>query len=188
MSGGKLSIRVCRRLRHIQRYGVMLGQGSNQLAMDHMVAGDAAQAMDVVDETMRDQSFSVGAAALQAQCMDYERSLAIKSSGCYCGAPYAENGICTAGEECPRHKLGRGHWHSALRQLEQMSEVERGERYPHLKFEALRRHCMSNWQNNPLSRWVCSDINTDMLMRHNGPYLQGQGISVEAINLFRLFE
>ena len=139
---------MCRHLQHIQRYGVMLGQGSNLWAMDRMAVGDSAPEMDFVDEAMHEQSFAVGTTVLQAQYLDYERSLAVKST-VGSGAPYAGNGLCTSGEECPWQELGRGHWHAALRQLEQMSEVERGERYPHLRFDALRRHCVSNSQNTP---------------------------------------
>ena len=38
------------------------------------------------------------------------------------------------------------------------------------------------------SRWVCSDINTDVLMKHNGPTLLDEGVAIETLNVFRLFE
>ena len=100
----------------------MLGQGSNQWAMDRVAAGESAPEFDFVDEAMRDQLAAGGTTMLQVRYLDYERSLAIKGNACYCGAPYAENGMCTLGSDCPRQELGRGHWHSALRRLEQMSE------------------------------------------------------------------
>ena len=38
------------------------------------------------------------------------------------------------------------------------------------------------------SRWTCSDIDTDVLMRYNGSILLTGGVAIETINLFRLFE
>ena len=61
---------MCRHLQHIHRCEVMLGQGSNLFAMDRMAAGDSAHEIDIVDETMHDQSFSVGTTVLQVQHLD----------------------------------------------------------------------------------------------------------------------
>ena len=38
-----------------------------------------------------------------------------------------------------------------------------------------------------LSNWFVTDINTDVLMRHAGPTLQGLGAQVRAVNLFDMF-
>ena len=38
------------------------------------------------------------------------------------------------------------------------------------------------------SKWVCSDMNTEVLMRYNGSSIQTGGVAIETINLFRLFE
>ena len=37
-------------------------------------------------------------------------------------------------------------------------------------------------------QFICSDLNTDVLMRHNGPRLQELGVAIEGINLFQLFD
>ena len=59
---------------------------------------------------------------------------------CFCGAAFTSDDICPRGDACPRQELGRGHWHVALRALEQMSEEERGVRYPHLQMDSIRQH------------------------------------------------
>ena len=81
---------------------------------------------------------------------------------CCCGALYAGCGRCANGNNCPRQELGHGHWHVALMHLQRMSPQTRGERYPRLRFDSLRRHCaeLQRERNPPARHFVQSASST----------------------------
>ena len=59
---------------------------------------------------------------------------------CFCGEAYLGHEACVKGQNCPRQKLGAGHWHVALPQLQVMNSASRDERYPRLDLPALEHH------------------------------------------------